>query len=577
MNLDLRKNSKLQPKVFDILKDLSLRKSNEFNSLITCFSEIFSNNLDWWVERPSSRNIHQSLLFYRFCCFHLVHELIKSRTRIEKVIVDSSALFRVVNELKEKEGLDFEIEGSDDELPHFHYYFWKSLKPFLVSFKRLIKQFQAAKKTKHFSSKPPKDDLILIDQFVFPGFVTKDRYYNGLWDALTSEQRERTFFVPTLVMMKEEQFEPAYRELRNSERNFLIKEDYLTFIDLFLSLLHIFRVWFIKVPLQEVQGVDFSSLIKEELLSGAGYDSALEGIFNYRFAKSLKKRSFGLSLVIDWWEGQPLDKGWNLGFHTFFPDTPIKGYIGYAPRTMELQLRPSESEIKFGAAPETIATIGEQFTKEMESTKKPFKVETAPAFRFGHLWQNEIVSDRGSGCFKILMALTIMMDESVNILEQVIDSELVESEELEFILKPHPTVQLDTLKNRLGDKWSSRFQEGENPTPEEIRKSDLLITGMSSVGLEAVVMGVPVIIVETMRGLPYDPIPESVPEELWRSCRSPEEIAEAINAFRNRSPGEMRRHQELSASIKNNYFEPVTKEGVYRFLNLDSNNAFNTI
>jgi CDP-glycerol glycerophosphotransferase (TagB/SpsB family) len=168
------------------------------------------------------------------------------------------------------------------------------------------------------------------------------------------------------------------------------------------------------------------------------------------------------------------------------------------------------------------------------------------------------------------MALSIMVDESIRILEQVIDSGLVESEEFEFILKPHPVVQLDTLKNRLGVKWSSRFQEGENSTPEEIRNSDLLITGMSSVGLEAVVMGVPVIVVETMRGLSYNPIPESVPKELWRNCRSPAEILEAINAFRNRSAEKVRQHQELSASIKNAYFEPVTREGVYKFLELDA-------
>jgi hypothetical protein len=91
---------------------------------------------------------------------------------------------------------------------------------------------------------------------------------------------------------------------------------------------------------------------------------------------------------------------------------------------------------------------------------------------------------------------------------------------------------------------------------------------MSSVGLEAVVMGVPVIVVERMSGLAYDPIPDSVPKELWRSCRSPKEISEAINTFRNRTPAEEIKHRELSAQIKKDYFEPVTKEGVYRFLEL---------
>ena len=571
MILDLSLKSELDLKTFDLLHHISHSKEYEFNDMIGCYSEFLSNNLDWWVEKPVSRNTLVSPLFYRFCCLHLVNELIQSGSNLEKVIVDSPALFRAIKELKEKEGLNFGIEEPDDESPNFHYYFWRSTKTVLVAWKRKRSQFRAVKRTKHLASIQPKNNLILIDQFVFPGFITKERYYNGLWDTLDSKQKKKTFFVPTLVRMKEKDFEGAYRKLRTCDRNFIIKEDYLTFYDLLFSLLHLFRVWFIKPPPQEVMGVDFSPLIREELLSGEGYDSAIEGLLNYRFAKRLKEKSFDLSLVIDWWEGQPVDKGWNLGFHTFFPDTLIKGYLGYAPRTMELQLRPSESEVRYGVAPGIISTIGERFSLEMESTITHFQTETAPAFRFGHLWENGSVIEWDSGSFKILLALSILVDESVNICEQVIDSGLLGEEELEFMIKPHPTMNMGTLKNRLGEKWTNNFKEVEGSTPDYIRKSDLLITGMSSVALEAVVMGVPVIIVETMSGLTYDPIPESVPKELWPSCRSPKEIFEAINTFRNRTPEEVIKHRELSVKIKNDYFEPVTKESVYRFLELGSN------
>ena len=76
--------------------------------------------------------------------------------------------------------------------------------------------------------------------------------------------------------------------------------------------------------------------------------------------------------------------------------------------------------------------------------------------------------------------------------------------------------------------------------------------------------------VETLSGLAYDPIPESVPKELWRSCRSAEEISDAINYFRNRTPEEVSKHKESSTLMKKNYFEPVTREGVYKFLELDA-------
>ena len=569
MILDLRKNSMLDSSVYDSLKKISLNLKNEFNSIIGAVSESLSENLDWWVVKPASRNTLQSSLYYRFCCIHLVNKLVKSGVDIDKIIVDTSTFFSAISELKKKHGLNFEIEGPKDELPNFHHYMRRSIKLFQRSWKEKRFQFHAAKKTKHLSSKTPKIGLTLIDQFVFPGFITKDRYYNGLWDALTVEQKEKTFFVPTLVIMKKDDFENAYRELRTSERNFLIKEDYLTISDLLFSLLHIFRVWFIKPPSQEVVGINFSPLIREELLSRRGYDSELEGLLNYCFARRLKKKSFDLSLVIDWWEGQTIDRGWNLGFNVFFPEIVTKGYMGYVPRNMELQQYPSESDIKNQVAPKRISAIGEKICNEFKKVNSSIETEISPAFRFGHLWRNYPVKER-SGSFKILMALSIMMDESVNILEQVIDSGLIgEENELEFMIKPHPAMKIERLKMQLGEKWSHNLNEVEGSTPEYIRMSDLLITGMSNVGLEAIALGVPVIVVETLSGLAFDPIPDSVSGELWRTCRSPDEISAAINYFMNRSPEEIIKHQKLSEQIKNNYFEPVTKEGVRKFLMLD--------
>ena len=566
MILDLCQNSQLQSQVFDALRKISFSKIDEFNDLIGNVSETLSKNVDWWVEQPASRNTLQSPLFYRFCCIHLIIELIHSGTNIKKVIVDSAALFKIIKELKEKENLSFEIDSPDGELPSFQFYIRKSLKPFFEMWKKKRSQFRAAKKTKNYSTDPPKNGLILIDQFVFPGFITKERYYNGLWDRLSSKQQQKTFFVPTLVMIKDEHFEEAYCKLRNCDKNFLIKEDYLTFSDLLFSLLHLFRVWFIKPSTQKVAGVDISSLIREEMLSKVGFDSALEGLLNYRFARRLKENFFDLSLVIDWWEGQPLDRGWNLGFHAFFPKTLRKGYIGFAPRLMELQLYPTENEIVNNVVPDIISVIGERFCRELSAMDSSFETETSPAFPYDHIWKYRDVDVKHSESFKILLALSVMLDESVNILQQVIDSGLVGQNEFEFMIKPHPTMNISTLKNRLGEKWNNNFQEVEGFTPDYIRKSELLITGMSSVGLEAVVMGIPVIVVEKLSGLAYNPIPESVPKELWRNCRFPMEISEAIKSFRARNPEEVRKHKKLSDQIKKDYFEPVTKESVQKFM-----------
>jgi len=574
--LDLRQNSRLNSEHFDALKKISFTKSSDFNNLIGKISESFFDRIDWWVTLPASRNTIQSPLFYRFCCIHFIIELIDTGKNIEKIIVDSPEFTRAIKRLREKKGLSFDIDGPDITLPSFPLYIWKSIKKFYAMWRSKRLQFQAAKNTKNLAKNLPRDSLILIDQFVFPNFITKERYYNGLWDNLSLEDKERTFFVPTLVMINDEDFEDAYRKLRNCNRHFLIKEDYLKISDLLFSLFHFFRVWFIKPSKQKIVDIDISYLIREELLSGSSFENAIDGILNYCFAKRLKENSIDLSLVIDWWEGQPMDKGWNLGFNKYFPDTLIKGYLGYAPRITELQLRPSESEVKFGVAPKRINTIGKQHSYDLESKDSPAQFETAPAFRFNHLWDNHNPKvQQYSESFKIVLALSVMENESVKICEQVIQSGLIENDRFKFLIKPHPTMNINTLKIRLGENWNNNLKAIEGFTPDYIRMSDLLITGMSSVGLEAVVMGVPVIIVETMTGLSYNPIPESVPKELWRTCRTPEGITESINYFSNRSPSEVRMHKTLSTQIKQDYFKPVTKESVYNFLRPKLNSETN--
>ena len=61
--------------------------------------------------------------------------------------------------------------------------------------------------------------------YITNGFITKDRYYNGLWENLNNKQRETTFFVPTFSGIPAREILSAYEELRMADRNYLIKED----------------------------------------------------------------------------------------------------------------------------------------------------------------------------------------------------------------------------------------------------------------------------------------------------------------------------------------------------------------
>ena len=129
-------------------------------------------------------------------------------------------------------------------------YFKNLVKPFiiipLVLF-RHIYHFRCAQKNNHLQKPIPKKPLTLIDVFVFPGYISKDRYYNGLWENLNSEQKKTTFFVPSFSDTPMKEMVSAYEELRTADRNFLIKEDYLKISDFLYVIGHYLRLLKIKI------------------------------------------------------------------------------------------------------------------------------------------------------------------------------------------------------------------------------------------------------------------------------------------------------------------------------------------
>jgi hypothetical protein len=567
MKLDLSYRCRLNPELSVLFNEISIRKRTAFTELVTEISEPIKGNIDWWVEGPASRNTLLSPFFHYYCSFHLVDELFNKNFAISEIIVDSFKFEKILKQYFYTNGRSIPIKYKGKRLKFF---FKQLIIPFvkipLELFRRLY-QYRCAKKTRHLQKVIPKKPLTLIDVFVFPGYISKDRYYNGLWDNLNNKQKETTFFVPTLTMVPNKEIVSAYEELRTSDRNFLIKEDYLKIADLLFATGHYFRLFKIKISPKIVKGIDFSSLVKEELRSMRGYSGAVTGLLNYRFSKRIKEQKTKLHIVIDWFENQIVDKGWNAGFNKFYPNIPTIGYRGFIPSLNYLCSYPSIMEYKSGILPSKIVVIGKGFIDSTREFATILNVESSPAFRFQHVW-NENTAKPDSSFFTILVPLSMMNNESLwilNLVKEYLETTVLSN--LRLWIKPHPSTTVEKLKQGFGGSWPKEFKIIQGLSSDYIPKSNIMISGEgTSICLETIALGIPVIVVENLGGLNYKTIPEELPQDLWRSCRTSNDIKSAIEFYRNRSDGEIVRHREIGIKIRKDYFEPVTKESVFKFL-----------
>jgi hypothetical protein len=97
---------------------------------------------------------------------------------------------------------------------------------------------------------------------------------------------------------------------------------------------------------------------------------------------------------------------------------------------------------------------------------------------------------------------------------------------------------------------------------------------MSSICLEAMALGVPVLVIDQPRGLQFNPIPGDLRQDLWKQCSSNQDILDGIDLYRNRNDKELNRHKELGQQIRETYFEHVTREGVLKFLGIEGDSPF---
>ena len=65
-----------------------------------------------------------------------------------------------------------------------------------------------------------------------------------------------------------------------------------------------------------------------------------------------------------------------------------KGYIGYPPLEMELQLYPTDCEVESNVCHDILSVMGKKFYDQISDMNLSLNVEIAPGFRFQHLWKH---------------------------------------------------------------------------------------------------------------------------------------------------------------------------------------------
>lgn len=573
LKLDLRFRGRLNPEISLLFNEIAYEQRNQFNKLVSVLSLPHKKELDWWVQGPASRNTFSSPFFHYYCCLYLLDRLIDERKfEFEEITVSSPTFGALVAKFLCDRGVKHCLVRSDDD---FATMAKKKLKKYLstpVLFLR--KLFQCA--IVRLTNRSPLNinmgkSIVLIDTFITPDYLTPDRWYGNLWESLSDEMKAEAFFVPTVVMAPLRSMFSIYNCLRLDSRKFLIKEDYLTLSDIVYAFRHKQRLKEISIEPLSVFGCDISGLVREELETNNDFLTVIESILTYRFVKRLNQSGAKVRLAIDWFEGQVIDKAWNLAFKEYFPEAKRIGYRAFESYPFYLCSYPTAIEREADVIPDVLAVQGRGTIPTVREFFPDLEVILIPSFRSRQVWEfNPHNLDRNE--FTVLVALPISVAVSVRMVRQLIeanDSIDLQNKSINYIFKPHPTVSIDKIVGELKMSFPGTFLfSKEKSFPEMLARANLLITGFSSCFLEALACGVPVIMMENDVGLTYDPAPKAVPNCLYAKVRTQKQLSDGIKSFATLTPEEQKRLKVDGDKIKEDYFEPITKEGIDRLMNI---------
>lgn len=403
----------------------------------------------------------------------------------------------------------------------------------------------------------PKGKVLFVDTFLFKDSFDssghyQDRYYTGHEEYLTKEQQNRLYFAPTLYGLKHPwDYISLMKVISLSDRNFLIKEAWLNLSDYLFSIFHS-----IIIPLKiknypTYHSVDISHIVKREVLCDIASPSLFRALCQYRFIRRLSKENVDICGVVNWFENSVNDRALNLSFKDYYPKVSIKGYQGFMPIRYYASLQPQSYELKARVLPDVLYVMNEEVMSLYRKTCKDLPLKLSPAFRFSHLFD---LQDRRSLVEKmILISLpgAGMATESIGIIRSyllIVDSL---NQNIRVIVKTHPTCTKQQLLRLSSEFDDHRLEYTSKSIPELLESAHLLISTASSVCVEAVAVGIPVALYGSRSGITMNPIPLSVPSNLWSIFYSEDQLECFLKEALNKND---------RISIVNKLYTPINKE-----------------
>ena len=358
-----------------------------------------------------------------------------------------------------------------------------------------------------------------------------------------------------------------YREIINKTKvtnNILIvpEEYFLDYSDFFRLLGYITRE---RIKLRQkifFNGIDVTALYKREIEKGCFNIVYAQNILRYfiarRFAQSVNFKTY-----IHTYENYAWEKMTILGIREIKPEGKLLAFQHAFISRNSFKYFFGKAEKNITPLPDKIITMG-RVTKEILEKYGDYSPEM---LKIGSALRQEYIGSltplKRRLFNKIIVPLTMVRNESVLIMNFLYDSGLPQRN-IKVLIRCHPAAPFESFRKNINFELPDNFIiSNEKSVNEELTTTDMVLYTWTTVAVEAIKLGLPVIYLDILAPMYVDPLFEC--NALKRTVKKPDELLPVIENFYNMDDELFYKEHKVAQEYLKEYFYPVTRENLSPF------------
>ena len=551
----------------EINEDFRTRFLKEYVDLVGALGRECSSRM-WWATDIASKNRFTSRLSFLLYQFFIAAETANKKDYDYLIILNPPwVIISSLTAMLEERKLDFVCYGSNrDKILSVGSSWFKRIPIlFYVIFKKTYQLYYSKKKLSQALKRSINHDT---DYYVIKTFIYnhsfsadgdyRDAFFGALIDFLKEKKKNVLIYAVIAGNYKQ-----CIENIKKCQSPVVIPiEFYLSLSDILNAA---YQLLFRRIKItRDVHffGYKVKDIINNELfqsLKGIQYYHLLHYWSAKRLLTNVSAETFLMTC-----ENNPWEKMCIMAAREHSPTTTIIGYqhavVPQASANMFNTLQDREQAPSL----DKILTVGEAPKKIMEryGHYENGKIEAACGLRFEYLFDVPLSKRRRSNT--ILLALEGIPE--VYKMVNYVFKELHKSS-YTLIIRTHPVLPLEKISHKLSEEFGSsqNFRiSKQRSLKQDIEEGDIVMYWGSTVGLEALSMGKPVIHFEMGSVLSYDPLFEC--KHLKWTVSESNALQKTLDEIYSLSDHDFDTQQTNARLYIQSYFNRITKDNLQKFL-----------